>query len=488
MYEEEPTILSIRTMCTLIPLSPVAYTLMKHLTANGCLYVKTPPPHEEGEYSEESGAENGDSDAATDMLGSCASDIANHIRIELPVGKFEFGKSQKCHIVLTKAKLISRQHFSIFINVHGVLMLENYSQNGTFVNDTLVGKQYALFAGDTITVVGDGFHLRFQVQISPTPKTARPNHGISGYQIMKPIGAGTCGAVNLAVEKATGKLFAIKTIKINSQVEDYLHEADILHSLDHKHIVRYFNSFDSEGKLFIVMEYIEKGNLGAFLTRRGCMHEDMVQQASRQILGAVVYMHSMDIVHRDLKLENVLIVSYEPLLVKVSDFGLAKVIPAQDSAQNTFCGTRLYLAPEAYPEYNMTRVIGGGSSKRKRHPKEDDGPEKAKLTKRYKKAVDMWSFGCVVHMLLTCKPAFAQENDDTAMLGSIMRGFRNTSHLDKIITSKNRQNVKDFLMRLLHAVPLERMTPDAALKHVWLNKQEEMDDELILPMPGRWPV
>ena len=110
------------------------------------------------------------------------------------------------------------------------------------------------------------------------------------------------------------------------------------------------------------MEYVPGGELSSFIRDKGSMPEVMVQQVARQVLHALHYLHKRKITHRDIKPDNILVSSYEPLTVKLSDFGLSKVVN-QETFLKTFCGTLLYCAPEVYPEYETYKT---GERKRRR--------------------------------------------------------------------------------------------------------------------------
>jgi serine/threonine protein kinase len=111
------------------------------------------------------------------------------------------------------------------------------------------------------------------------------------------------------------------------------------------------------------MEYVPGGELSSYLQANGKLSEDTVKNITRQILHALQYLHKRKITHRDIKPDNILIASYNPMRVKLSDFGLSKV--AQDETfLKTFCGTLLYCAPEVYPEYESYRK--GEARKRRR--------------------------------------------------------------------------------------------------------------------------
>jgi serine/threonine protein kinase len=102
------------------------------------------------------------------------------------------------------------------------------------------------------------------------------------------------------------------------------------------------------------MEYVPGGELSTYLQTTGKLPEDMVRPVARQILHALHYLHKRKITHRDIKPDNILIASLDPLKVKLSDFGLSKVVQ-EETFLKTFCGTLLYCAPEVYPDYENYR-------------------------------------------------------------------------------------------------------------------------------------
>jgi len=128
-------------------------------------------------------------------------------------------------------------------------------------------------------------------------------------------------------------------------------------------IVQYVDYHDHEQWIYIIMEYISGGELSSFIQQNGPMPEGMVQTVARQILHALDYLHRRKITHRDIKPDNILISSFDPLRVKLSDFGLSKVVNNQETFLKTFCGTLLYCAPEVYPEYDRYKK---GDRKRRR--------------------------------------------------------------------------------------------------------------------------
>lgn len=128
-------------------------------------------------------------------------------------------------------------------------------------------------------------------------------------------------------------------------------------------IVQYIDHHEHDRWIYIIMEYVPGGELSTYLQSHGKIPEDMVKTITRQLLHALQYLHKRKITHRDIKPDNILIASLDPLKVKLSDFGLSKVVQ-EETILKTFCGTLLYCAPEVYPEYQTYRR--GEARKRRR--------------------------------------------------------------------------------------------------------------------------
>ena len=101
------------------------------------------------------------------------------------------------------------------------------------------------------------------------------------------------------------------------------------------------------------MEFASCGDISAYTHAGQPMPEYMCQSLARQICSALDYLHKRGITHRDLKPENILVSSNDPFTVKLSDFGLSKVVGDDDTVLRTFCGTLLYCAPEIFPAWGM---------------------------------------------------------------------------------------------------------------------------------------
>jgi polo-like kinase 4 len=174
-----------------------------------------------------------------------------------------------------------------------------------------------------------------------------------GYQIQEQIGKGGFGVVYRATSQtkgSMGKELAIKMInkqemrklKLTKRVAN---EVEIHWQLRHASILELYNYFEDSEYVYMVMEICENGNLFQFLKEhpRGCLSEPETRGILLQLIYGLQYLHSNGIIHRDLKLSNLLLNSkYE---LKIADFGLAVKLQDPLGEQKTMCGTPNYISP-----------------------------------------------------------------------------------------------------------------------------------------------
>lgn len=168
------------------------------------------------------------------------------------------------------------------------------------------------------------------------------------FKLVMLLGRGTFGKVYLAELIGSKTLYAIKAIRKDvlieyNQVQNTKLEKDILFTCDHPNLVGMDYLFQSQTRLYFVMPFIKGGELYKVFKSRKRFDEKTVRFYAAQIALAVGYLHSKGIMHRDLKLENVLV--DENGYLKIIDYGLAKTLKEQQLSK-TFCGTPEYLAPE----------------------------------------------------------------------------------------------------------------------------------------------
>ncbi|KAL4655402.1 NUAK family SNF1-like kinase 1-like [Arapaima gigas] len=168
------------------------------------------------------------------------------------------------------------------------------------------------------------------------------------YEVLETLGRGAYGKVKRATERSTGRTVAIKSIRKECITDDLdkIHiqrEIEIISSLRHPNIIRIYEVFESKDKIVIIMEYAKGGELYDYVNAKRRLSETEARKIFRQIASAVHYCHKNGVVHRDLKLENILL--DEDFNVKLADFGLSNHY-RQGELLHTYCGSPLYASPE----------------------------------------------------------------------------------------------------------------------------------------------
>ncbi|KAL3900170.1 MAG: hypothetical protein SGCHY_001535 [Lobulomycetales sp.] len=192
-----------------------------------------------------------------------------------------------------------------------------------------------------------------QDRLPTVPSTTK--YPLTAYQLVKTIGTGTFGRVYLARNSITGAVRAMKVLKKSDvvrlkQVEHVINEKQILHTIKslhgpqgHPFIVNLLDSYKDHRCLFMLEEFVPGGEIFSHLRRAGRFSNDISRFYIAEILLAIEYLHSLDIIYRDLKPENLLLDRTGH--IKITDFGFAKRLP-EGGRTWTLCGTPEYLAPE----------------------------------------------------------------------------------------------------------------------------------------------
>lgn len=252
------------------------------------------------------------------------------------------------------------------------------------------------------------------------------------YEFLETLGKGTYGKVKKARERS-GRLVAIKSIrkeKIKDE-QDLIHirrEIEIMSSLCHPHIITIYEVFENKDKIVIVMEYASRGDLYDYICDKRNITEREARHFFRQIVSAIHYCHQNGIVHRDLKLENILLDGCGN--VKIADFGLSNLFHGDEFLQ-TFCGSPLYASPE---------IVNGRPYR---------GPE-----------VDTWSLGVLLYTLVHGSMPFD--------------GFNHKTLVQQISTGNYRKPKKPsdacgLIRWMLMVNPDRRATIEEIAGHWWLN-------------------
>ncbi|XP_045765002.1 uncharacterized protein LOC123867156 isoform X3 [Maniola jurtina] len=253
------------------------------------------------------------------------------------------------------------------------------------------------------------------------------------FDIVRKLGQGTYGKVQLGINKKTGQEVAIKTIKkckIETEADliRIRREVQIMSSVRHPNIVHIYEVFENSEKMILVMEYCSGGELYDYLSQKKVLEEDEARRLFRQIATAVYYCHIHKICHRDLKLENVLL--DDTGSAKIADFGLSNVFK-ETSLLSTFCGSPLYASPEIV---KGTPYIG---------------PE-----------VDCWSLGVLLYTLVYGAMPF-----DGSNFKRLVRQISNGDYYEP----KNPSTASPLIRDMLTVDPLKRADIAYICDNPWVN-------------------
>ncbi|KAK4162055.1 hypothetical protein QBC43DRAFT_90835 [Cladorrhinum sp. PSN259] len=293
---------------------------------------------------------------------------------------------------------------------------------------------------------------------------------IGPWQLGKTLGKGSSARVRLARHRITQQLVAIKivsksTAHINQAGSlanlDHLErrkpptpgndggvrrmplsierEVAILKLIEHPNIIQLLDIWENRSEIYMVTEYVEKGDMFEFINWNGALNEDEAMFYFRQIMGALEYCHSLNICHRDLKPENILLKGNGQ--VKIADFGMAALQQNPHHQLQTACGSPHYAAPELL-----------------RHQ-----PYKGS-------AVDIWSMGVILYAMLAGRLPF-DDPDMNIMLAKAKRA-------DYVMPRHLSVEAQDLIHRILIAQPAHRITMKNMWKHPLVRKYDYLDEYL----------
>lgn len=262
------------------------------------------------------------------------------------------------------------------------------------------------------------------------------------YKVNGKIGRGGSAKVYELENKADRKKFACKVIsKVRYSNEKIFKEIKMMMTLKHPNIVEFLEHYENPKDMFIIMEQAKGGELYQTLKSHGAFEEPIAKNVIEAITSATMYVHKQNIVHRDIKLENILLkniinptkgklqINVEDVLL--IDFGLAKSLQTSESRTYSLCGSQYYVAPEVW--------LGRG----------------------YGLPVDLWGIGVVMYMVLTNSPPF-YETETMKLRDAIVAGnYSLDTNLFKNVSSSG----IDLLKKLLVLNPSKRIEPQAVLNH-----------------------
>ena len=264
------------------------------------------------------------------------------------------------------------------------------------------------------------------------------------YKKLKELGSGSYGSVYMARNNVTENIVAIKVIeKVQENMIDDMeiqNEINILKTLSHPNIVKIYEFFDSPLNYYIVTEFCKKGELFSYIKNE--YNERQLSVLFYQVFSGLVYLHEKKILHRDLKLENIMVSEIERDIVteeeyfwiKIIDFGTAKIFE-KNRVEKAVIGSSYYIAPEV-------------------------------LNQRYNEKCDTWSIGVILYMTLVGSAPFDGITDEE-IIKRIRIGKYNKSDSRYL---EHSEEVRDLVSKLLEKDISKRLSAKEALNHPWFEK------------------
>ena len=276
-------------------------------------------------------------------------------------------------------------------------------------------------------------------------------HTINDYQIIKKIGTGSFSNVYSAklinnIDNEKSVEYAIKVIStrnLNSKViENIENEIDIMVKIKHDNIITLHESIVSKSHLYIVLEYCDGGDLYKYIKKNGKISEMHTKYFFIKIGKGLYFLHQNNLIHRDLKPQNILLTSNSE--VKIADFGFVKKYTAENNMLDTLCGSPIYMAPEIL-KYN-----------------------------KYDAKVDLWSMGIILFEMLAGKPPFTAKNHI-----HLLRIIETTDFVLPFDVSVS-DDCMDLLKSLIVVNPKYRITFNNFFKHPFFDNYDFKDEEYSL--------
>ncbi|CAL9136728.1 unnamed protein product [Musa textilis] len=280
---------------------------------------------------------------------------------------------------------------------------------------------------------------------------ARGGRLVGDYMIGQQIGAGAFSTVWRARHRVRGTEVAVKEIAMDrlsrKLQENLLSEVFILRRINHPNIIALYDFIQSSGRIYLILEYCRGGDLSVYIQNHGRVPEATAKHFMKQLASGLQVLRDNNVIHRDLKPQNLLLSSYdENAVLKIADFGFARSLPPRGLAE-TLCGSPLYMAPEVMQ------------------------------FQKYDAKADLWSIGVILYQLVTGKTPFTGNSQIQQLLQNIVK----TNELSFPLGYDLSCDCMDLCQKLLRRNAVERLTFEEFFNHQFLSEQPSLDTARMKP-------
>ncbi|XP_015789181.1 testis-specific serine/threonine-protein kinase 1-like [Tetranychus urticae] len=296
--------------------------------------------------------------------------------------------------------------------------------------------------------------INLQTDIYQTKDGEKPDSIIArrGYRLKDKIGAGAFATVFKTIRLTDDFVVACKVIEVKrkrkERLTDLKNELFVLEKVEHPNIVKLFEHFVIDDKVYIFMEFAASGTLSEYVRKKGPVKEKRARRWFREIASAMHHLHRLNISHRDLKLGNILLDNEKK--AKVTDFGLSRISyrPTKGVLYCTSCcGTEPYMAPEILK-------------------KRSDG------TRLYDPMIaDIWALGVCLYAMVNKAYPFNPEDKELMISNQLHRKWKFVRRQKNKLSNE----VKDLVRHMLEPNPRKRITMLGIMGHPWLKHDEHAD-------------
>lgn len=275
--------------------------------------------------------------------------------------------------------------------------------------------------------------------------TAKEEKITKYYTVQDELGKGRFGVVCKCIDNKTGRAYAAKFIKCTTPKDrqDVIHEAEIMSSVRHKRLLRLQDFFQTTTEMILVMELVTGGELFEKVVEDEFISEIEVSHYMKQIAEGVQHMHQREVLHLDLKPENIMIIRPDSKQIKLIDFGLARKYNPKENLKVMF-GTPEFVAPEVITYERITP------------------------------ATDLWSVGVIAYILLSGLSPFMGDTDAETLTNVQLAEW----DFDDPVFDDISDEAKEFISGLLVLRANKRSTVDQLLKHRWYTIKKDKGKKL----------